>query len=46
MTVVSVLAMIGLLLVVLGVLWAQSEYDCVKAKSDEKWPDNWHELLK
>lgn len=45
MTIMGVAVLLFLVLTILGlVLWAMDEYDRVKA--GDKWPDNWHELLK
>lgn len=44
MTLLSAAVLIILVLFVLGVLWAQNEYDKVKAK--QTWPDDWHKLIK
>jgi hypothetical protein len=43
MTLLSAAVLIVLGLFVLGVLWAQNEYDQVKAK--QTWPDDWHRKI-
>lgn len=45
MTLLGVAVLLFLVLTILGlVLWAGDEYARVKA--GEKWPDDWHELVK
>lgn len=45
MTLLGAAVLLFLVLTLAGLVWwANDEYD--KVKAGEKWPDNWHELIK
>lgn len=45
MTILGLAVLLFLVLTILGlVVWAMDEYNRVKAA--ERWPDNWHDLIK